>query len=78
MSKKKMSFEEAMKELEDKVKVLESGNLSLEESLKAFSEAISLINVCNNKLDGAKEQVKILLEQEDGSVVDSSFDGVIE
>ncbi len=78
MSKKKMSFEEAMKELEDKVRGLESGDLSLEESLKAFSEAISLINVCNNKLDGAKEQVKIILEQEDGSITDAPFDGVIE
>lgn len=78
MSKKKMSFEEAMTELEEKVRGLESGNLTLEQSLKAFSEAISLINVCNNQLDGAKEQVKILLEKDDGTITDSPYDTVIE
>ena len=41
MSKKKITFEDAMRELEEKVKGLESGNMTLEESLKAFSEAMS-------------------------------------
>ena len=45
MSKKKITFEEAMCELEDKVRGLESGNMTLEESLKAFTEAMSLLNV---------------------------------
>lgn len=76
MSKKKITFEDAMRELEEKVKGLESGNMTLEESLKAFTEAMSLINVCNNKLDGAKEQVKILLDKEDGSVTDAPFDSI--
>ena len=76
MSKKKITFEDAMRELEEKVKGLESGNMTLEESLKAFTEAMSLINVCNNQLDGAKEQVKILLDKEDGSVTDAPFDSI--
>ena len=74
MSKKKLTFEDAMRELEEKVKGLEGGNMTLEESLKAFTEAMSLINVCNSQLDGAKSQVKILLEKEDGSVTDAPFD----
>jgi exodeoxyribonuclease VII small subunit len=74
MSNKKITFEDAINELEEKVKNLESGNMTLEESLKAFSEAIGLIGVCNSKLDGAKEQVRILLEKEDGSITDSPFD----
>ena len=73
MSKKKITFEDAMRELEEKVKGLESGNMTLEESLKAFGEAMSLINVCNSQLDGAKEQVRMLLEKEDGSVTDAPF-----
>jgi exodeoxyribonuclease VII small subunit len=73
MSKKKLTFEEAMRELEEKVNGLESGNMTLEESLKAFSEAMSLINVCNSKLDGAKEQVRVLMEKEDGSITDAPF-----
>lgn len=71
---KKMTFEQAMAELDEKVRGLESGNMSLEESLAAFSEAIKLIKVCNTKLDGAREKVKILLENEDGSVTDAPFD----
>lgn len=74
MSKKKITFEDAMRELEEKVKGLESGNMTLEESLKAFSEAMSLINVCNSRLDGAKEQVRVLLENNDGSITDAPFD----
>ena len=74
MSKKKITFEEAMCELEDKVRGLESGNMTLEESLKAFTEAMSLLNVCNSKLDDAKQQVKVLVEKQDGTVSDAPFD----
>jgi exodeoxyribonuclease VII small subunit len=74
MSKKKITFEEAMSELEDKVRGLESGNMTLEESLKAFTEAMSLLNVCNSKLDDAKQQVRVLVEKQDGTVSDAPFD----
>lgn len=72
---KKITFEQAMAELDEKVRGLESGNMTLEESLTAFSEAIKLVKVCNTKLDGAKEKVRILLENEDGSITDAPFDG---
>lgn len=72
---KKITFEQAMAELDEKVRGLESGNMTLDESLAAFSEAIKLLKVCNSKLDGAKEQVRILLENEDGSITDAPFDG---
>lgn len=71
----KITFEQAMAELDEKVRGLESGNMTLEESLTAFSEAIKLVKVCNTKLDGAKEKVRILLENEDGSITDAPFDG---
>lgn len=74
MSKKKITFEDAMRQLEEKVRGLESGNMTLEESLKTFAEAMSLINVCNSRLDGAKEQVRILVENGDGSVTDAPFE----
>ena len=71
---KKITVEQAMAELDEKVRGLESGNMTLEESLTAFSEAIKLVKVCNTKLDGAKEKVRILLENEDGSITDAPFD----
>lgn len=72
---KKKSFEQTMAELEEKVKSLESGSLSLDESLEAFSEAVKLIKTCNSKLNGAKEKARILIENEDGSITDASLDG---
>ena len=73
--KKNISFEEAITMLDDKVKMLESGGLSLEESLVAFEEAIKLIKLCNGKIEAAEQKVRILVENADGSVTDSAFDG---
>ena len=69
----KMKFEEAMLALEDIVRKLDSGNLSLDESLKAFEEAIALAKLCNSKLENAEQQVKILTEGADGVVSDAPF-----
>lgn len=74
--KKDVSFEEAMINLESEVKKLESGNMTLDESLSAFEQAIKLIKVCNEKLDLAEKRVRILTEAADGTVTDMPFDGV--
>ena len=71
--KKNINFEEAMLSLEDIIKKLEGGALSLDDSLKAFEEAISLVNVCNEKLDDAEQKVKILIEGKDGTITDEPF-----
>jgi len=44
------TFEEAIQELENTVSKLESGNLSLEESLKAFERGMKIQSYCNRKL----------------------------
>jgi len=44
------TFEEALQELENTVSKLESGNLSLEESLKAFERGMKIQSYCNRKL----------------------------
>ncbi len=72
--KKTMTFEEAMLSLEDIVKKLESGGLSLDESLSSFEEAVKLVRFCNEKLESAEQRVRILVEGEDGSVTDAPFD----
>ncbi len=59
-------FEDAMRELEDIVKRLESGNLSLEESLKIFEEGIALSRYCFKKLEEAEKRVSTLIEDERG------------
>jgi exodeoxyribonuclease VII small subunit len=64
MTEKK--FEDAMKELEEIVKRLESGDLSLEESLKIFEEGIALSRYCFKKLEEAEKKISILINDEGG------------
>jgi exodeoxyribonuclease VII small subunit len=63
---KEKQFEDAMKELEDIVKRLESGDLSLEESLKIFEEGIALSRYCFKKLEEAEKRVSILIKDKEG------------
>lgn len=73
---KNITFENAMSELEAIVKKLEVGSLTLDESLAAFENAVGLIKVCNEKLETAKRQVKILTEADDGTITDMPFDAI--
>ncbi len=59
-------FEDAVKELEDIVKRLESGDLSLEESLKVFEQGVSLSRYCFNKLEEAEKRVSLLIKEGGG------------
>lgn len=59
-------FEDAFQKLEAIVKKLEEGNLSLEESLKAFEEGVRLSRFCAKKLDEAEKKVEILLKDSEG------------
>ncbi len=49
-----MTFEETLDKLNKIVSELESGNLSLEESLEKFKEGVSLSSECKKMLDDAK------------------------
>ena len=69
-----MKFEDALKRLEKIVGELESGNLSLDESLEKYEEGIRLSKACSKKLEVAKKKVEILLKSEDGSVELKPFD----
>jgi exodeoxyribonuclease VII small subunit len=62
----KIDFEKSMEELEKIVNDLESGNLSLDESIAAFERGIELSKMCQKRLEAAEERVKKLLEKSDG------------
>jgi len=55
-------FEESMQRLEQIVRQLERGELSLEESLTCFEEGIALVKRCQKQLDRASEKIQILTE----------------
>ena len=61
-------FETAMLDLEELVSKIETGNLSLEDSLKEFERGIQLSRICQQALTEAEQRVKILTadgEEED-------------
>lgn len=60
------SFENSMKRLEEIVEQLDSGKLSLDESLKIFEEGIELSKYCSEKLNQAEKRIKTLIKQSDG------------
>lgn len=66
MTKKKQSFEEALKRLEQIVTDLESGEITLEESIKSFEEGGELVKFCMKQLDEAEKRVKKLEKDENG------------
>lgn len=70
----KMKFEDALLALEDIVRQLEGGNLSLDESISEFERAVKLVKLCTERLDAAEQKVKILVSGEDGTVTDKPFD----
>lgn len=60
-------FEHALGELEGLVQRLESGQLSLDESLQEFKKGVELTQHCQQVLDNAQQTVEQLLKLDDES-----------
>lgn len=71
---KKMNFEKGLSRLEEIVEQLESGNLSLDQSLDIFQEGIELFRFCTQKLNDAQKKVEKLVELTDGKFKLEPFD----
>jgi exodeoxyribonuclease VII small subunit len=56
----KLSFEAAVAELEKLVGRMESGDLSLEQALAAHKRGLELARYCQQKLEAAQQQVRVL------------------
>jgi exodeoxyribonuclease VII small subunit len=66
MSAKKQAnfnFEGALEQLEELVASMEDGELSLEDSLKAFEKGIKLTRECQTALKNAEQKVQVLLDE---------------
>ncbi|RFA38861.1 exodeoxyribonuclease VII small subunit [Alkalilimnicola ehrlichii] len=57
------NFERSLQELETLVSKMEQGELSLEESLKAFERGVELTRSCQQALQAAEQKVEILLKK---------------
>ena len=60
-----IDFERALKELETLVSRMESGELSLDESLKAFERGVELTRKCQSSLEAAELKVQTLTKDKE-------------
>lgn len=64
MPQKTVNFEESLSELEKIVAQLESGDISLDESIKLFEKGIALTSDCRKTLDNARKKIITLTDAE--------------
>lgn len=69
----KKTFEQALKQLEQIVREMESGDLPLELSLKKFEEGVELSKFCSQKLEETERRITMLMENSSGVAVEKPF-----
>ena len=62
---KDIKFEDALHKLEDIVEKLETGDISLDDSLKVFEEGNELVKLCLKKLTDAEQKIKSISKDMD-------------
>ena len=70
MARKALSFEESIQRLDAIVRQLESGNATLDESLKLFEEGTSLVGKCSAMLTQAEQKITKLMGNDNGTAVE--------
>ena len=70
-----MTFETAMARLEQIVIQLESGKVTLDESLSLYEEGIALVKLCSGRLDEAEQKIKIIRTTAAGTKTEEDFNG---
>ncbi len=68
-----LTFEAALSRLEETMRLLESGNAPLDESLSLYEEGIALVQHCNSKLDNAEQKVVKLRLGGDGTATEEEM-----
>lgn len=59
-----LTYEQALEKLDEKLKQLEDGNLSLEDALKAVDAARVYLKVCTERLEAARRKIEVRPEPE--------------
>ena len=73
MNQNNRTFEDNIQRLEQIVRVMERGDVALEESLKLFQEGTELVRTCGKLLDEAELQVKLVMAGPDGKPTEEDF-----
>jgi exodeoxyribonuclease VII small subunit len=69
----KKTFEQSLKQLEQIVHELESGDLPLELAIKKFEEGIELSKFCSQKLEETERRITLLMQNSSGGIVEKPF-----
>ena len=69
----KLSFEEALKQLEELAEQIEQGKIGLEESIQKYEEGMSLVKQCRDILSQAELRIQQLQERSDGTLEVKDF-----
>ena len=69
-----MNFEQSLKRLDEIVKSLEKGDVSLSDSMSLFEEGTALIKNCGKMLDEVEQKVVMLRKGADGAPIELPFD----
>ena len=69
----KLSFEEALEQLEDIVSKLEDGSIDLEQSIDEYTKGVHLKNHCETKLREATLKVEQITIDKDGKFSTKEF-----
>jgi exodeoxyribonuclease VII small subunit len=59
-----LTYEQALEKLDEKLKLLEDGELGLEDALKAVDEARIYLKVCTDRLEVARRKIEVRAEPE--------------
>ena len=74
MAKKKISFEEALKQLEQIADRIERGDIGLEESIEKYEEGMSLVKHCRDIPGRAEHKIQQLQQKGDGTLEAADFE----
>lgn len=73
MGKRKLTFEEALQQLETIAEQIEQGKIGLEESISQYERGMALVKQCRGILAKAELKIQQLQERADGSVETEAF-----
>jgi len=74
MATTRRKFEDELKDLEGIVGQIDSGELSLEDSIAAFERGVGLVRSLNQKLDEVERKVELLMRNAQGELKTTPYD----
>ena len=72
---KEKNFEASMKRLNEIVEKLDTGDLSLDDSLKLYEEGVRLSQACTKRLADAQQKIEMLMRSSSGELQTTELDG---